>query len=655
MSKKLFSKFFINVLYVGVFREEKNMINSVVLILIKKNRLLVVSDKHGSMIQLPCTNMREGETITDTTKRMLEKFGMVTVDIISSSKYIVRNDKKYFSSIVEITDDVDVETNEVVGHKWGDFELIHNLSFIENKAIMYCLESYIEVNSNSNSINMLKDEFKRGLMGKSYLYESEERAEKIKIDSSLSISSKRNAIIGSIILGIMFSAFFFAYLGISVLIFNLIMIIVFVGCIGIKNKGSIMAYFLLTCSLILSANFSIYTNPVFRSLNIVLIPVVLTLSFVLYTYKDVELKLAYLLGGLINKFFKNSIITSMKLPKFIRDSISIKNKSNTSSSYKYVRNGIFISIPLLLFLVLVLSQADNIFGYYINNISSNILAINPSTSFYKLVVSIVIAFYSFGFLWSFNYRFDNTTSTSIKNGRLEPITVTTVLAMVCILYIVFTIIQITYLYGGTNKVLPGGFTYSEYARRGFFELVFITLVNLIGVTILKIYVDNSKAKLNIILNIIYTIIVVLTLNMVCSAFYRMYLYIDAFGYTRLRILVQLFIIFLGIIIFLQFLFIWKDKSIFKYIIVVSLTLYIGINFFNIDSFIAKKNIELSANKKIDNNYLTVLSLDSIKEMNKARNEGKIDDETYLKWRNRADIKIDNWYEYNYFIYKANGK
>ena len=88
---------------------------------------------------------------------------------------------------------------------------------------------------------------------------------------------------------------------------------------------------------------------------------------------------------------------------------------------------------------------------------------------------------------------------------------------------------------------------------------------------------------------------------------------------------------------------------------VSLTLYIGINFFNIDSFIAKKNIELSANKKIDNNYLTVLSLDSIKEMNKARNEGKIDEETYFKWKNGANIKTDNWYEYNYFIYKANGK
>ncbi|QAA30238.1 DUF4153 domain-containing protein [Clostridium manihotivorum] len=632
------------------------MISSVVLILIKKNRLFVVSDKHGSMIQLPCTNMREGETITAATKRILEQLGIISVDIISSSKSIVRNEKRYFSSMVELTDDIDVEENEVRGHKWVDFESIHNLSFIENKAILYCLESYIEVNSNSNNINMLKDEFKRGLMGRSYLYQSEERVEKIKIDNSLSLANKRNTIIGSTILGIIFSCFFFAYLGISALIFNLIMIIVFVGCIGIKNKGSIMGYFLLTCSLILSASFSIYTNPVFRSLNIVLIPLILTLSFILFTYNDIGFKLTHLLGGLTNKLFKSSIVTSIKLPRFVMDNISIKNKSNASSSYKYVRNGILISIPLLLFLVLVLSKADNIFGYYINNISSNILAINPSTSFYKLVVAIVIAFYSFGFLWSFNYRFyNNTTSNSVKRESLEPITVTTVLAMVCILYIIFTIIQITYLYGGTNKVLPGGFTYSEYARRGFFELVFITLVNLIGVTILKIYVDNSKVKLNIILNIIYTIIVVLTLNMACSAFYRMYLYIDAFGYTRLRILVQLFVILLGIIIFLQFLFIWKDKSIFKYIIVVSLTLYIGINFFNIDSFIAKKNIELSADKKIDNNYLTVLSLDSIKVMNKARNEGKIDDETYFKWKNGANIKIDNWYEYNYFIYKANGK
>ncbi len=41
------------------------------------------------------------------------------------------------------------------------------------------------------------------------------------------------------------------------------------------------------------------------------------------------------------------------------------------------------------------------------------------------------------------------------------------------------ILQFTYLFGGTDNINVEGFTYSEYAVRGFFELVAVAVISLI--------------------------------------------------------------------------------------------------------------------------------------------------------------------------------
>ena len=67
-----------------------------------------------------------------------------------------------------------------------------------------------------------------------------------------------------------------------------------------------------------------------------------------------------------------------------------------------------------------------------------------------------------------------------KEGSLKPIGMDgiitlTVLLLFNIVYILFIAVQFKYFFSGT---LEDGFTYAEYARRGFFELLFVTLINL---------------------------------------------------------------------------------------------------------------------------------------------------------------------------------
>ena len=67
-----------------------------------------------------------------------------------------------------------------------------------------------------------------------------------------------------------------------------------------------------------------------------------------------------------------------------------------------------------------------------------------------------------------------------KEGAIKPIGMDgiitlTVLLLINLVYVLFIAVQFKYFFSGT---LEDGFTYAEYARRGFFELLFVTLINL---------------------------------------------------------------------------------------------------------------------------------------------------------------------------------
>ena len=63
----------------------------------------------------------------------------------------------------------------------------------------------------------------------------------------------------------------------------------------------------------------------------------------------------------------------------------------------------------------------------------------------------------------------------MKPIGMDGIITLTVLLLFNLVYILFIAVQFKYFFSGT---LEDGFTYAEYARRGFFELLFVTLINL---------------------------------------------------------------------------------------------------------------------------------------------------------------------------------
>ena len=80
--------------------------------------------------------------------------------------------------------------------------------------------------------------------------------------------------------------------------------------------------------------------------------------------------------------------------------------------------------------------------------------------------------------------------------------------------------------------LPEGYTYSSYARQGFFQLLAVCIINLIIVLVCLGFFRESR-----VLKGILTVISLCTYIMVASSAYRMILYIQICQLTFLRIIV----------------------------------------------------------------------------------------------------------------------
>ena len=269
----------------------------------------------------------------------------------------------------------------------------------------------------------------------------------------------------------------------------------------------------------------------------------------------------------------------------------IKNKwSKRNSKYIYLLIGIGITIPLFFVVFLLLSSADAVFRDFADNMMEgfsfgSIIWFSFMIGFMFLASYCVMTFIS-------KKSIDEEVYDTPKYESLIAIPVATVLT---ILYIVFSVIQIMYLFVG-DMDLPEGYTYAEYAREGFFQLLVVGILNLILVLVGLYFFKTSKALKGILVVMSFC-----TIIMIASSAMRMLIYIQYYYLTFLRILVLwsllvLLLIFAGVISFIFY----KKFPLFRYSMVVVTVLYLCLAFCHPDYIIAKVN--LAGTEKSDSEF-----------------------------------------------------
>lgn len=307
-------------------------------------------------------------------------------------------------------------------------------------------------------------------------------------------------------------------------------------------------------------------------------------------------------------------------------------KSESDGRGRYIAVGIGIAIPCVMFLGMLLATADAVFA----DMMSKIFSVFRFPT--KMIgISFMLLF---GFFSSYcGIRFieghvGQVVVTDRKKG--EPLIAITVTLLIALLYLIFCAIQIAYLFVGEMK-LPEGVTYAEYARSGFFQLLFVCVLNLILVLVIKKYFRESRM-----LNILLLVISGCTFVMTASSAWRMLLYIKAYQLTFLRItvLVALFAIAL-LMVGVVAMILKPDFPLFRYGLVTVSVVYLAFSFAHVDHFIASYNLshvktsaECTGNFVVDYQYIYTLSTDAAPAI-----------ADYLK--EKEEKKFPVWYEYYY--------
>jgi hypothetical protein len=126
-------------------------------------------------------------------------------------------------------------------------------------------------------------------------------------------------------------------------------------------------------------------------------------------------------------------------------------------------------------------------------------------------------------------------------------TILTVLGILCGVYLTFLLSQTPYFFSGFSGKRPEGWlVYSEYARRGFFELCQIAAINLGVLAAANLLSVNHRNAWKA-LKVFNVVLMLMTLLFIATAFSKMALYIHAYGLSMPRLLPCVFMAFMAIV------------------------------------------------------------------------------------------------------------
>ncbi|MEA5027051.1 MAG: DUF4153 domain-containing protein [Erysipelotrichaceae bacterium] len=204
----------------------------------------------------------------------------------------------------------------------------------------------------------------------------------------------------------------------------------------------------------------------------------------------------------------------------------------------YVVLGLIIGLPIAFLLLTILSRADRYFNAFVGSLVTNInIAFFQNNIFsnfiYSAVFFIIIYNIMLNLFWHKDDRF-----TEKNYPVLNDTVSTTVLTLINIIYILFAVSEVSKL--TTNFLqLPVMYTYAAYAREGFFQLLFITIINF-AIILYYCYYTNSIQS-NALLRRLILMLIVFSILLIFNSYYRMSLYLLAYGLTILRLQVLLFL------------------------------------------------------------------------------------------------------------------
>lgn len=263
----------------------------------------------------------------------------------------------------------------------------------------------------------------------------------------------------------------------------------------------------------------------------------------------------------------------------------------------YAVVGLVAAIPLFFLIFVLLMFADAVF----REMSEALFDSIHFTTVFQIAAMAAGCFLAVYCVLSF--LCEKKLKEKVQDRRHgEPVLAITVTGMLTFLYLIFSVIQILGLFLGKLQ-LPDGYTYARYAREGFFQLLAVSVLNLIIVLAAIIFFRESR-----LLKGVLAVMCLCTFIMIASSAMRMIMYIRSYHLTFLRIFVLWSLAVLALLFFGVLIGIFKKSfPLFRYSCVIVTCCYLVLSFGHPDYWIARVNV---AKAETDYLYLSYLSADA---------------------------------------------
>lgn len=228
-------------------------------------------------------------------------------------------------------------------------------------------------------------------------------------------------------------------------------------------------------------------------------------------------------------------------------------RSNSASAVKTVLIGLLVTFPLTGLVGGLLANADSGVENMLHSVGS-LLTDHVWTTLLQIAAGIPVGCWFFGMVYAAADRAVHPLKSEAEHeSDLHRLRIIPNLGLyagvtpICVLYLLYVISQTNYFLSAFAGRLPADMIYSEYARRGFFELCAIAVINLLVILVLTGCAVKGGAERPKALTFYAVMLSAFTLFILATAFAKMLLYIGAYGLTPLRLYTSWFMVLLAVV------------------------------------------------------------------------------------------------------------
>ena len=184
-----------------------------------------------------------------------------------------------------------------------------------------------------------------------------------------------------------------------------------------------------------------------------------------------------------------------------------------------------------------------------------------------------------------------------------------VVPVLCVIgvFLAFLSAQLTALFGGHDFLRRStGLSYAEYVHQGFGQLTAATAIVLVVVALTLRHAPRSRPADAQLVRLLLGLLCGLALVVVASALHRLQIYEEAYGFTRLRLLVAVFEGWVGLVLLLTMTAgVWlRARWVPKVAVITGVLMIAGLTAANPDAIIAEHNVRrYQTSGRIDLAYL----------------------------------------------------